>query len=263
VLTNIGLNALAAMPQGGTLRITARRSPELPPEFADDALFAPLGDLVLVTVEDTGVGMDEQVMRRAFEPFFTTRPRGVGTGLGLATARAIVRDHGGHIGVRSQVGRGTTVFVALPLRQGSTGARQALTIAERAPLSGVVLVADDEDLVRSASQRVLEHAGLQVVAAVDGEQAVAIYTASPERFDVVILDLDMPGLDGEQVFQRLRELNPAVRVLISSGYLDHVREGALRAAGIDGLLDKPYDSLTLLRAVANVIGEGQQRRKPR
>ena len=231
-------------------------------------MLAPVGDLVLVTIEDTGVGMADETMRRAFEPFFTTRPRGVGTGLGLATARAIVRDHGGHIGVRSELGRGTTVFVILPLRQGSTGSREARTVDERAPLSGVVLVADDEDLVRSATQRVLEHAGLQVVTAADGDQAVAIYTAQPDRFDVVILDLDMPGLDGEQVFHRLRELDPAVHVLISSGYLDRVREEALRGAGIDGILDKPYDSLTLLRAVANVIRDGpssraQRDRKPR
>jgi CheY-like chemotaxis protein len=226
-------------------------------------MLAPLGDVVVVTIEDTGVGMDEQVLHRAFEPFFTTKPRGVGTGLGLATARAIARDHGGHIGVRSEVGRGTTVFLVLPLRQGSTGVREARTIDEQAPLSGTVLVADDEELVRNATQRVLQHAGLEVVTAADGEQAVELFTAHPDRFDVVILDLDMPGLDGEQVFQRLRELDPGVRVLISSGYLDREREGTLRAAGIDGILDKPYDSLTLLRAVANFIRDGQQRRKSR
>lgn len=260
VLTNIGLNAIAAMPQGGTLRITTRRCEDVPPAFVEDAVLAPGGDVVLVTIEDTGVGMDENVSRRAFEPFFTTRPRGVGTGLGLATARAIVRDHGGHIGVRSQVGRGTTVFVILPLRQGSTGAREARTIDERAPLSGVVLVADDEELVRSATHRVLEHAGLQVVSAADGEEAVRLFTAEPSRFDVVILDLDMPGLNGEEVLERLRELDPGARVLISSGYLDQVREDALRGAGIDGILDKPYDSLTLLRAVANVIRDGARRK---
>jgi CheY-like chemotaxis protein len=107
-----------------------------------------------------------------------------------------------------------------------------------------------------------------VLSAADGEQAVAIYTAERDRVDVVILDLDMPGLDGEEAFQRLRALDPGVRVLISSGYLDRDREDALRGAGIDGILDKPYDSLTLLRAIANVIGDGrpslvQEGRKPR
>lgn len=258
VLTNIGLNAIAAMPQGGTLRIAARRSSEVPAEFAEDALLAPSGDVVVITIEDTGVGMDEQVQHRAFEPFFTTKPRGVGTGLGLATARAIVRDHGGHIGVRSEVGSGTTVFVVLPLRQGAEGVREVRTVDERAPLSGVVLVADDEELVRSATQRVLEHAGLKVIPVADGEQAVTMFAGHPGQFDVVILDLDMPGLDGEQVFKRLRELDPSARVLISSGYLDSAREDSLRAAGIDGILDKPYDSLTLLRAVANLIRDGQR-----
>jgi len=248
------------MPQGGTLRIAARRCAEMPPEFADDAFLAPVGDLVCISIEDSGVGMDEQVQRRAFEPFFTTKPRGVGTGLGLATARAIVRDHGGHIGVRSEVGHGTTVLVVLPLRGRSTGRGEAKTVDERAPLSGVVLVADDEELVRSATQRVLEHAGLKVIPAADGEEAVTLFTAYSGKFDVVILDFDMPGLDGEQVFRTLRELDPDARVLISSGYLDRPREDALRAAGIDGILDKPYDSLTLLRAIANIIRDAQRRR---
>jgi CheY-like chemotaxis protein len=106
---------------------------------------------------------------------------------------------------------------------------------------------------------VLEHAGLTVLAAADGEEAVRMFSTNG-AIDVVILDLDMPGLDGEQVFQRLRQMDPGVRVLISSGYLDRPREDALRGAGIDGILDKPYDSLTLLRAVAAIIRDGQRRR---
>jgi CheY-like chemotaxis protein len=204
--------------------------------------------------------MDAETRRRAFEPFFTTKPRGFGTGLGLATALAIVRDHGGHIAVHSVAEQGTAVHVFLPLRGGNGTRPERRTVDEAGPLSGCVLLADDEELVRYAAQRVLEHAGLEVIAASDGEQAVAKFAANRQRIDLVILDLDMPALDGEQAFAAIRQLEPTTRVLISSGYVDRAREDRLRAAGIDGLLDKPYDSLTLLRAIAAALRDPSRRR---
>ncbi|HWB78242.1 MAG TPA: ATP-binding protein [Nannocystaceae bacterium] len=259
-LTNIGLNAIAAMPKGGVLSVRAVRCEEIPPEVGDDSLLLPAGDLALITVRDNGVGMDPETRRRAFEPFFTTKPRGFGTGLGLATALAIVRDHGGHIAVHSVAEQGTAVHVFLPLRGGNGARPERRTVDEAGPLSGCVLLADDEELVRYAAQRVLEHAGLEVLAASDGERAVATFAANRERIDLVILDLDMPALDGEQAFAAIRQLEPTTRVLISSGYVDRGREDRLRAAGIDGLLDKPYDSLTLLRAIAAALRDPSRRR---
>ena len=128
-----------------------------------------------------------------------------------------------------------------------------------------ILLADDHALLRDAVKGLIERSDLQAEVLVAGTlpEAIRLVGGLQPPPDLILLDLDMPGLDGEQVFQRLRELDPGVRVLISSGYLDREREGTLRAAGIDGILDKPYDSLTLLRAVANFIRDGQQRRKSR
>jgi signal transduction histidine kinase/CheY-like chemotaxis protein len=259
-LTNIGLNAIASMPRGGVLSVRAVHCEEIPAEVRDDTLLLPAGDLALITVRDTGVGMDEDTRRRAFEPFFTTKPRGFGTGLGLATALAMVRDHGGHIAVHSAPDQGTSVHVFLPLRSGTGARSERRTVDEAAPLGGCVLLADDEELVRYAAQRVLEHAGLEVLSARDGEHAVAMYAAHRDKIDLVILDLDMPAMDGEQAFAAIRQMEPNARVLISSGYVDRAREDRLRAAAIDGLLDKPYDSLTLLRAIAAALRDPSRRR---
>ncbi len=262
VFTNIGVNAIAAMPNGGMLRISGLRCEDAASEAADEAFLLPTGDVAVVRISDTGVGMNDETRRRAFEPFFTTKPRGAGTGLGLATAMAIARDHGGHIVVRSAEGAGTTVSVLLPLRQGPQMRASTRTLDEPGPMQGVVLVADDEDLVRSAVRRVLTQAGLEVITARDGAEAVEAYLQRRSEIDLVILDLDMPVLDGEQALVRLRAIDPGARVLISSGFLDKTRHHKLRQTGIDGLLDKPYDSLTLLRAVAAVLRDGTRRPAP-
>ena len=219
----------------------------------------PAGDLALLSVVDSGVGMEPEVRRRAFEPFFSTRPRGAGTGLGLATAMAIVRDHGGHIAIHSRPGHGTAVHVFLPLRSGNVQPERR-TLDDAAPLSGRVLVADDEALVRLAARRVLEQAGLQVIEAADGRAAVDALAAG-DRVDLVLLDLDMPVMDGEQALGLIRQLRPALPVLISTGYVERAREDKLRATGIDGILDKPYDSLTLLRAVATSLRDAERRQQ--
>lgn len=261
VLAHTGLNAISAMPNGGHLRISARRCTAIPPEMLDEQFMIPAGDLALITVEDTGVGMEPDTRRRAFDPFFTTKPRGVGTGLGLATALAIVRDHGGHIGIASTPGVGTRVFAFLPLRTGRPQAERR-TLDESTSMAGCVLIADDEALVRDAARRVLEHAGLRVLVADDGEVAVETFAAHEAEIDLVVLDLDMPNLDGEQALRAIRARNAEVRVLISSGYIERAREAKLREVGIDGTLDKPYDSLTLLRAVSGVLRDVSRRKAP-
>ncbi|MBX7082390.1 MAG: response regulator [Nannocystaceae bacterium] len=259
VVANIGVNAIAAMPEGGRLRIAVSRCEAIPPEVADEEFMLPAGDLALLSVVDSGVGMEPEVRRRAFEPFFSTRPRGAGTGLGLATAMAIVRDHGGHIAIHSRPGHGTAVHVFLPLRSGNVQPERR-TLDDAAPLSGRVLVADDEALVRLAARRVLEQAGLQVIEAADGRAAVDALAAG-DRVDLVLLDLDMPVMDGEQALGLIRQLRPALPVLISTGYVERAREEKLRATGIDGILDKPYDSLTLLRAVATSLRDAERRQQ--
>ncbi len=260
VLTHLGSNAITAMPGGGRLRLSAGRCDAIPPEMAGEQFMIPAGELALIRIEDTGMGMEPAVQRRAFDPFFTTKPRGAGTGLGLATALAIVRDHGGHVGISSTPGVGTQVFVFLPLRRGQPQIERR-TVEESAPLSGCVLLADDEDLVRNAARRVLEHAGLRVLAAEDGDVAIRLFEAHRDEIDLVVLDLDMPKVDGERALEAIRASSSTVKVLISSGYIERAREAKLRDVGIDGTLDKPYDSLTLLQAVAGVL-RAHPRRAP-
>ncbi len=252
VLMNLCINAGDAMPDGGVLFVSAEHRHIEEDELEADALLSP-GRYVALRVRDEGVGMDDETRRRLFEPFFTTKPRGKGTGLGLATASAIVRDHGGHIGVTSELGKGSAFEVLLPAANADPVTASRLTEEQHVPRRGTVLLADDEELIRQATRRVLEYAGMTVFLAHDGEEAVSMYQARREEIDVVILDLDMPRLNGEQALARLKDFDPDVKVLISSGYIDRERESSLRDAGVDGLFYKPYDSLTLMQAIGKVL----------
>lgn len=249
ILMNLCINAGDAMPEGGGLSIEVRRASHPEVDLGGTDLLTH-GDVAALRVIDEGLGMDAGVRARVFEPFFTTKPRGKGTGLGLATVHAIVRDHGGHIRVESESGEGTTFEVLLPCGSSRPEVDPRHTSRTGVHLRGVVLLADDESLIRAASQRVLQHAGLEVIEACDGAQAVDLYSSNADRVDLIILDLDMPHMDGEQAFHRLHALAPNVPILISSGYIDGERERSLREAGVDGLLHKPYDSVALLKAVA-------------
>ncbi|MCR9160323.1 MAG: ATP-binding protein [bacterium] len=248
VLMNLCINAGDAMPEGGVLSVTVERASYPEVDLGGTDMMAN-GDVAVLRVVDDGVGMDAAVRARVFEPFFTTKPRGKGTGLGLATVHAIVRDHGGHVRVDSVVGEGTTFEVILPCNADHRDIDPRNTTRKGIRLRGVVLLADDESLVRTATRRVLQHAGLEVIEACDGAQAVDLYSSNADRVDLVILDLDMPQMNGEQAFRRLHALAPELPVLISSGYIDGDRERSLRAAGVDGLLHNPYDSTALLKAV--------------
>jgi signal transduction histidine kinase/CheY-like chemotaxis protein len=248
VMMNLCINAGDAMPKGGLLQIHATSRLVTASEIEDTAGLAP-GDYVSITVRDTGIGMAPEVCRRVFEPFFTTKPRGKGTGLGLATAAAIVRDHGGSISVDSIPGEGTTFEVLVPLFVGEAVEPPQRQDTLNRLLNATVLLADDEDLIRTAGRRVLEHGGVRVLEAENGRQAVDVFRQNTANIDLVILDLDMPQLDGAGAFSEIRALAAKIPVLISSGYIDHEREEELLTAGVTSILHKPYDSKTLMQAV--------------
>ncbi|MEM6293922.1 MAG: response regulator [Myxococcota bacterium] len=252
VVMNLCINAGDAMPGGGVLRVEVERVRFAEADLAGTDLLTP-GDVAALRVVDEGIGMEADVRARVFEPFFTTKPRGKGTGLGLATVHAIVRDHGGHVRLDSMPGRGTSFEVLLPCGPEVPDVVARHTSKTSSTFSGVILLADDEDMVRAATKRVLEHAGIDVLEARDGAEAVDQYASNADRVDLVIMDLDMPQMDGEQAFERLHALDPDLPVLISSGYVDGEREAALRKAGVDGLLLKPYDSTALMQAVTRAL----------
>ena len=267
VLMNLCLNARDAMPQGGVLRVSA--SAVTPDMQLPEQLSASVPHLVL-SVEDTGVGMDEATRARIFEAFFTTKREGAGFGLGLATVKEVIAFHGGQIRISSEEGRGTRFRVFLPMHQSTeqsarvTGSREALLSSSR----GLILLVDDEEVVRRSFARLLRQAGHLVIEASDGVKAVEAYRQSLPRPHLVILDLDMPVLTGEETQERLLEVDPGARILFVSGHDEPSRESAVHARGALGFLRKPCKVNVLLGAVSDALGtkdaqaEHEERTRP-
>jgi len=220
ILMNLAVNARDAMNGKGKLAITVNQ----------------VGRTVTLEVADTGCGMPPEVVARVFEPYFTTKPRGKGTGLGLATVHGIVQHAGGRIDVRSQVGRGTTFTVTLP-RTDLAPEQAANAPALHAP-RGRVLVVDDDDQVRRLTERMLRHAGYDVTAAASGPDALAVARDTP--FDILLTDMVMPGMSGRDLARELGREHPDTRIIFMSGY--H------HGTPIHGwqFLSKPFDRQTLL-----------------
>ncbi|MCC6748544.1 MAG: response regulator [Deltaproteobacteria bacterium] len=253
LLMNLCLNARDAMVRGGTLTLRVERV-NVPLGSAEHPLALPAGHYARVTVRDTGSGMDEQLQRRIFEPFFTTKAPGKGTGLGLATVYAIVTHHGGRVDVQSAPGKGSTFRVYLPLlvqtpKEVEVEARPASAGPETRRLRGVVLLVDDDEVLRNSTARLLRAQGYAVITAGDGREGVEAYRAQTDLIGVVLLDLDMPVMDGLQALRELRRDDPSVRVVICSGKMNAPGKDQLLAAGAAGVLPKPFDGPTLLEAL--------------
>jgi len=249
---NLGINARDAMPEGGTLTFTTRNlilegvpGRDLPADLAP-------GRYIEVTVMDSGQGMTSEVLDKVFEPFYTTKPVGRGTGLGLATVYGTVREHGGSIRVDSRPGQGTTVRILLPQDR---RVRTPLKVEDSSVIHGhgCVMVVDDEDLVRSMAKAQLKSLGYEVILAKDGVEALELYGRLKETVDLVLLDVVMPRLGGRDTLKRLRMMNPEVKVILSSGFDP---EGALEdldGLGASGFIAKPYRQAQLSQAVAGVL----------
>lgn len=249
-LLNLCLNARDAMPNGGDLTIETANV-ELSEEEARSIPDLRAGPYVVVSVTDTGVGMDASVRERIFEPFFTTKEHG--RGLGLAMAYGIVRAHGGTIHVYSELGHGSTFKVYLPAQQG-TPATVPGRPRELPRGRETILVVDDEESVRAVLRRMLERAGYTVLEAPDGRAALQLYRERAGTIHLVILDLTMPGLGGRETLRRLKELDPNARVLVSSGYSENGRAGEVASLGACGFLQKPFHIATVLQKVREALG---------
>jgi CheY-like chemotaxis protein len=252
VFMNICINARDAMPNGGKLTIETRRvaGSEVPVESFMKAL---PGDYVEIRISDTGVGMDEKTRERIFEPFFTTKERGKGTGLGLAVAYGIVRSHNGFTTVESRLGVGTTLKVYLPASESRGEAEVAKEQEEIPGGSETILFVDDEDMVREMGEELLTGLGYRVLQAGSGEEAIELYRVRGRDIQLVILDLAMPKMDGEETFRRLKEIDPAVKVLIASGLIEPEPRRKMEEAGVAGFLLKPYKVGDLARTIREVL----------
>ncbi len=280
VLLNLCLNSRDAMPQGGTLTLSAENVEISEEQTARWPGEAYPGRFVKLTVADTGCGMTADVQARLFEPFFTTKGVGKGTGLGLAMAQGIVKQHHGWITFRSAPGAGTVFDVYLPWavagrprencgpleRSDRPDGPDELNRSGLAPSAAPdpapgdggccekpsILLVDDEAMIVQIGRLTLERAGFEVVTAADGAEAVEAFRNRAGRFDLVILDVTMPGMSGRDAFRQLVELDPGVKVLLSTGF---TTEDLTELDGAVGLLTKPYRPHELLAAVRSALGE--------
>ena len=252
VLLNLVVNARDAMPDGGTLTIRTDNV-TLDEDYARSHLISP-GDYVMVSVSDTGVGMTDEVKQHIFEPFFTTKEQGKGTGLGLATCFGIIQQSNGHIHSESQVDKGTQFKIYLPR---VSGVEDPISSRE-APVSlpqgtETILLAEDEPSLRQLMARVLRTQGYTVLEATDGHEALTLAQANGAKIQLLLTDVIMPGLSGKTLAEWLGQVNPAVRVLFISGYINNnaVRDAMSRPGTF--FLQKPFNPLDLTKRVREAI----------
>ncbi len=261
---NLAVNARDAMPGGGRLTVETHEA-VLDEAYCRSHPYARPGRYVEIRVSDTGAGMDAATRERIFEPFFTTKPVGQGTGLGLATAYGIVKQHDGYINVYSEPGHGTTFKVYLPVATAEVEEPEA---ADQAPLDGgteTILVAEDEEALRRLVRGVLEGLGYKVLLAKDGAEAVEMYAAARGKVDLLLFDVVMPRMGGQEAYERIRELGNGVPVIFMTGYsIDTVQDRFVQSAGLiekyaAALIQKPYTVESLGRKVREVLDERRGR----
>jgi CheY-like chemotaxis protein len=219
---------------------------------------APLNPLVahaIITVEDTGIGMDDATRERAFDPFFTTKGDQVGAGLGLAAVYEIAKAHNGHITVHSVPGRGSEFQVVFPLttERPMIPTEPSLPSIKLPATQLLIMLVDDEDVVRRSAGRVVRQSGHRVIFARSGDEALRIYTETQPRPDLVLMDLNMPGMTGDEAFKKLKAIDPDAPVVFVSGYWDRDLERELRGMGALGFVQKPYEAATLRDAIVQAM----------
>ncbi len=254
VLMNLGVNARDAMPDGGRLRFQTRNC-RLDSEFCDWHPGLQPGQHVQLTVSDTGIGMTDHVLAHLYDPFFTTKKNGQGTGLGLAMVYGIVKDHAGFITCDSELGQGTVFSLYFPAMDLNTEAK-VIHKEEMEHFNGgseMILLVDDEKGIRDFGQRLLEKFGYTVMTAASAEAALEIYSRNASRIDLVILDLNMPGMGGLKCIDHLREIRPDCRIIISSGYTGNDEVKLAMDAGAQDFVAKPYSIKDLLPRIQEVI----------
>ncbi|BAZ14303.1 multi-sensor hybrid histidine kinase [Calothrix sp. NIES-4071] len=256
VLMNLVLNARDAMPDGGTLSIYAENL-FIDEQYAHMNVEAKVGSYTVVTISDTGVGIPNEILHRIFEPFFTTKEVGKGTGLGLSTVMGIIKNHGGFVNVYSEVGQGTQFKVYLPAVEGAH-LEQALDLEQPKGNGELVLVVDDELLIREITTISLEMSNYKVITASDGIEAIALYAQRKAEIRVVLMDMMMPEMDGRTTIRTLKKINSQILIIATSGLASTDRIAEAANIGAEAFLSKPYTTAELLKTLSLILNTKQQ-----
>jgi CheY-like chemotaxis protein len=257
ILLNLCLNARDAMPAGGTLSISAEN--QILDEHdarLNNQTKAKAGRYVCISVTDSGTGIPREIIHRIFEPFFTTKQINKGTGLGLSTVMAIVKSHEGIANVHSEPGKGTTFNIHLPAMEFSAGQpNQTPQIGVPRGNGETILVVDDETSILAITGQTLEHFGYRVLSASDGADAVAIYAEKKHEIALVLTDMMMPIMGGPSLVSVLLRINPAIKIVRSSGLSSNGDENRSSEAEVKHFLTKPYTAETLIKTIRAVLDE--------
>jgi PAS domain S-box-containing protein len=253
VLINLCVNARDAMPRGGTLSISSST-------IENDAMSskypkATAREYIMIQVADSGTGMDEATKQRIFEPFFTTKGVGKGTGLGLALVYGIIENHDGYIDVVSEVGKGTTFSIYIPIQERTIVYDETGKKTDQDVTGGTetILLIEDEEMLRELVKVVLVSNGYSVLTAQDGEEGVSVFSRHQKEIAVVVSDMGLPKVGGEAVFKQIKTMNPKAKIILASGFIDQNTKSEVHKAGIRHFIQKPYTPSEVLRAIREVL----------
>ncbi|MCF6249053.1 MAG: response regulator, partial [Desulfobacula sp.] len=254
VLMNLFVNAWQAMPDGGKIIIKSENM-ELDDAQANELGLQEKGFYVKISVTDTGVGINDEIMDRIFDPFFTTKERGQGTGLGLATAYGIIKSHKGMFKVESQLDQGSSFTFVLPASQKTVQEAIKASREQEKIVSGKgnILLVDDEKGVIEVCSEMLESLGYKVKAVSNGFEALKTIRLKDQKIDLVILDMVMPGMNGQETFEKIRGIDPEMKVLLSSGYSKEAHLEQMMDQGCNGFILKPFDVAKLSAKISRVF----------
>jgi PAS domain S-box-containing protein len=250
VLMNLYLNALQAMSGGGTL--ITRTGNVIVEKDQYNPYYVKAGKYIKITIEDTGIGMSEEVQQRIFDPFFTTKEMGRGTGLGLASVYGIVKNHEGFINVYSEKGQGTRFEVYLPA-SGKGVPHKEKVKEEFVEGKETVLLVDDEAMIIDVAERMLSKLGYKVFTARDGKEAIEVFKKYRNKIDVIILDMIMPNMGGGETFDRIKKMKPEIKVLLSSGYSINGQASEILNRGCNGFIQKPFNLQNLSQNLRSML----------
>ena len=251
---NIGINASHAMPDGGDIKFGTRNI-RLKESYCESSTFdLKPGHYIQIEINDTGCGIPLENLQKIFEPFYTTKEQGKGTGLGLSAVYGTVQDHHGVVNVYSEIGVGTKFHILLPCSEQIT--QEEKPAVEILSGSGLILLVDDENIIRVTAKNILEGMGYKILLAENGQEAVDLFTEHHNKIDLVLMDMVMPKMNGEEAFLKMKDIDKNCKVVISSGFSKNESIEKMRKAGLAGFIRKPYKDYELSQILSNILSIG-------